>query len=733
MRSKPRTRILLVVAVAAALTPAASSGPPCPPPGGGSLPALQDTGSDFTLAGRGWGHGVGMSQWGAQGAAKLGCSVEDILGVYYPGAALEPMAIGDPIRVGLAESAQSVTITAQSGGLAWEECTNGGCAEVGAPGQAQGSAWTVAIDPQSKAWVVSQGGDEVARTGDGFSVLRARLDGTIALLDVTGVRYRHGVIELQGGVGDGTAMTVVADIPSFDAYLYGLAEMPSSWEPAALQAQAVAGRTYALSRHLAYGGNRAGCRCDVYASTRDQAYKGYEKEGGPSGDRWVAAVDATAGRVLRHNGRPIESFYNSSNGGQSETPSFVFGGADQPYLGRVDDSRWEQDSGNPNLAWAVGFSADELGAKVGVGRATSVEVAAPTGAGGRVGDPARGMGGLVVRGTSGSVTLSGNTARAKLGLRSALFRSSLSTAPVERVRGGDRIGTAVAASRRGWPASSEALLAAATSFADALSAAALAARLDAPLLLTAGSMLPDAVGEELTRLGVRRVTILGGPGVVSPVVEQQVRARGHDVRRLHGPDRFATAAAVAAVAGVGRDGMATITSGTAWPDAVAAGALAALDEPAPALLVLQDSVPAATKDALQQIGVRQVTIVGGASSIGEPVVAELRALGIGVRRLSGPTRWATSAKVAEDVMVRDHGLVDVVAASGMTSADALTAGAVAARLDRILFLVPRDDLDGAREVDGLIRAQSGRLRGGLVLGGTAAVGDRVLSQLSQRL
>ena len=87
-------------------------------------------------------------------------------------------------------------------------------------------------------------------------------------------------------------------VVSTERYVYGVSEVPSEWPPAALQAQAVAARTYALNRVVRLGDDRAGCDCGVYASTADQVYGGWDKEAAPGGSSWRAAVKVSMFREV---------------------------------------------------------------------------------------------------------------------------------------------------------------------------------------------------------------------------------------------------------------------------------------------------------------------------------------------------------------------------------------------------------------------------------------------------
>jgi putative cell wall-binding protein len=304
---------------------------------------------------------------------------------------------------------------------------------------------------------------------------------------------------------------------------------------------------------------------------------------------------------------------------------------------------------------------------------------------------------------------------------------------VARVSGSDRITTAVAVAEASGAADT-ALLATARNYPDALAAAALARRVDAPLLLTEPGALPAPVADALPRLGVREVVILGGPGAVSDAVEARLRDEGYRTRRAHGPSRYATAAAVARLAAP--DGAAEVALALgehvdpddAWPDAVAAASLAAVAEPVPVLLTRGEALPAETEHALRDLRARTVVVVGGEGSIGDAVTRRLDQLGYAVRRLSGPSRYDTAVTVAREALARGTG-GEIVLASGSEFPDALTAGAFAARRGAPLALVASDTLPAP--VERLLRERD--RAGATVVGGTAAVSERVVDAVSAAL
>lgn len=413
----------------------------CPPPGGQSIgfPSASSKG-EFVFRGRGFGHGVGMSQYGARGAAELGCTAKDIVTTYYAGTKVATADTSGPLRVGIIPNAPS---TASSASYYVKPVANvnvrnvsnvaipwtlvGGSTQP--PSQPAGELWRAQVRDNgeyrlhrqtSGTWI------EVWR-GSSTSQLYAALGSSRVAELTNGVRYNRGRLEFQRQGSSGNyRLYVTARLRNVEEYLYGLAEMPSSWHVQALGAQATVGRSFALIRQNA-SGYASNCLCHIYDSVFHQVYRAANKElegtNAQFGKRWVSAVDATKGQVIRRSSDNalLSGNYASSHGGHSESSQFVWGGA-ASHLQAIDDSQWERASANPYSQWTVRFTPEQLGSAFGVGVATEVRLPTPRGVSGRIGDPKYGAGGMVVEGTTGTVRVSGDRARTVLGLRSTNFR-----------------------------------------------------------------------------------------------------------------------------------------------------------------------------------------------------------------------------------------------------------------------------------------------------------------------
>lgn len=375
--------------------------------------------SSFTFYGSGWGHGIGMSQWGAYGLAKKGWSAERILTHFYTGTVVKA-ASNKPsrIRVGLLQGKQTIHVKAEGGKLELR---------MGNPTAGElirtipiGATWTV-VEEEGKYRITSAKGQQIGGKlwGGSWKHLYVGPAGPAsrARVSETGHAYNHGWLEFnvypKSCAGCAKHLRLIADVPA-SRYLNGLAEVPSSWPVQALRAQAIAARTYAFEKIARLGQHRAGCNCALYASTQDQVYVGWAKEAGVDGNRWVAAVDGTAGKVVTHQGSYIQAYYHASSGGHTENVENVWGGSALPYLRGVCDTG-DGNAANPHATWSLTIGGIAAGNKISSSTGKDIgNVERFTGI-------VRGVSGRIksvkVMGTAGEVTMTGPALRSALGLK----------------------------------------------------------------------------------------------------------------------------------------------------------------------------------------------------------------------------------------------------------------------------------------------------------------------------
>lgn len=364
----------------------------------------------FRMYGSGWGHGLGLSQWGAYGLALQGWGAERIVTHFYQGTRVGTLSQPSRLRVALVQWRDDLDLSAEAGPVQLRLGSPNGRRVGTIP---QGSTWIVR--PQDGRFrVLNARGKPVGGLwGDATHHLFARYEplGSRVHLGDTGHSYARGFVEVN--LHGGGYLRALAVLP-VEEYLLGVTEVPTSWPKAAQRAQAIAARTYTLERVETLGQHRSDCNCAVRADGVDQVYWGWDREASAGGEQWVAAVRATARRSALYRGDPVKTFYHSSSGGYTESKHVVWGGPPIPYLRAVCDPG-DFVAANPFRTWLVEASGSEIGRDVAAATGHAVGVVK------RFDDVVRGDSGRIrsatVVGSRDSVRVSGWTLRAALGLR----------------------------------------------------------------------------------------------------------------------------------------------------------------------------------------------------------------------------------------------------------------------------------------------------------------------------
>lgn len=294
---------------------------------------------------------------------------------------------------------------------------------------------------------------------------------------------------------------------------------------------------------------------------------------------------------------------------------------------------------------------------------------------------------------------------------------------VERVAGRDRHATAVALSRRAHRRAGTVVIASSEKYPEALVAGPLAQRVGGPVLLTPRTRLHPTTRAEIKRLGADRAIVLGSSGAISSAVDRQLRSDGLTVERLAGTDRFDTAARIARRVG-GTTAVVAKGVGQGWVDAIAASGYAA-HRRLPILLVDGDRVTGPTRTALRDMGVRRVEIIGGSAAVSRGVERRLAGDGITVRRLAGVDRLATSAAVADASLAAGMSPAQVWLSTARNWVDALAAGPAVARDGGVLLLTEPDRMSSRDATARWLDRRAAAVDEVLLIGGRAAVADRV--------
>ena len=337
----------------------------------------------FTFQGSGYGHGVGMSQTGARGQALEGKSAIDILRYYYSMVTVEPLVDNQMLRVNIGHTLNSFSIQTVSklgeiqiyqgdimdsmtvqplrtvalksnlsvtvlGNLAFPSITS--------------SLGAVEPLPSGKSWTIRWSGTRYWEGDPGVVSLSAAGSRT---------KYRYGQIQVKlvKAAVLGYRLEVTNTVRLHDEYLWGIGEMPSAWPMAALQAQAIASRTYALKR---VGAIKTGCDCDIYSASKDQAFVGYSKESEAKyGQIWKAAVSSTStddstGLAILYQSSPISAFFFSSSGGLTESAQNVWGSPLAYAIPVADPWSLDQKINSKYASWVRTTSQSQLASAFGL-------------------------------------------------------------------------------------------------------------------------------------------------------------------------------------------------------------------------------------------------------------------------------------------------------------------------------------------------------------------------------
>jgi stage II sporulation protein D len=298
----------------------------------------------FVITGRGWGHGVGMSQWGAYGLARYyGWDSRQILAHYYRGTNLDTRSPDRRVAVLLADGRTSLAVGSASSFTVTD----------GTRTRTHAAAYPVGVTKTSTGRIKVEGIKVTFASPATFS--------SEGVLRLNGTRYR-GVLRVSIVNSRLRAVNRVG----LDDYVRGVVtlESPASWgdvgAQAALEAQAVAARSYALYTVEHGGGKCAGYLCPTVS---DQVYGGYDGESRNGRE----AVAASAGVVVEYAGAVAQTFFSSSSGGRTAASADVWNPDGVPYLQSEDDPA-DLNAENPNRLWRLRLTAAQMRSRLGLSK-----------------------------------------------------------------------------------------------------------------------------------------------------------------------------------------------------------------------------------------------------------------------------------------------------------------------------------------------------------------------------
>ena len=331
-------RVLITIALALSISPNSAQA---------QAPA------SFSFTGSGYGHGVGMSQIGAKARALAGESATAILNYYYKDVVVTPVVDSHTIRVNIGTSLKEFSVAGTN--LSTVVQIFDGDLPLNSP-----ALPVLTMGAKQRVNFILQ--DKSITLGTIKSkALTIRWIGPSPTISVTQSgsteRFRYGQIQAKIVKG---LMEVTTSLSLHDEYLWGISEVPSNWPAAVLEAQAIAARSYALSKIATI---KPSCDCHVYSHIADQNFVGFSKEAEPKiGKLWKAAVvrtnvDTFTSLAILSKGKPIQAYYSSSSGGATQTTLDAWGTA-TAYTQSVSDTASVEVKNNPRFAkWNA--SADQ--------------------------------------------------------------------------------------------------------------------------------------------------------------------------------------------------------------------------------------------------------------------------------------------------------------------------------------------------------------------------------------
>ncbi|EGW41351.1 cell wall-binding repeat-containing protein [Desulfosporosinus sp. OT] len=301
----------------------------------------------------------------------------------------------------------------------------------------------------------------------------------------------------------------------------------------------------------------------------------------------------------------------------------------------------------------------------------------------------------------------------------------------------DNVGLAIEVAKQGWQSATNVILARDDQFSDALAAAPLSKKLDAPILMTASSSLDERTLAEIRELGAQNIYIVGGTVAISQSVQDSLK--GFNVTRIAGQQGYDTAAQISSNVGTDSTHTVYLANGHAIPDAIAISAFAA-EQGNSILLTDRDSLPASTMQALTNLNASNVILLGGTAVIGTSVEQQLSAK-YSVKRWGGLDRYDTQSIIFQNLLNTENpqsplyftsGRVrqdDV--SSGKPYADALVTAALAAKTGGFVAMLPENNIPSS--LNYFLLFNKGYIAKSAVVGNNSGVSQNLEQQLQQML
>jgi len=398
----------------------------------GSFSASAETSDpDFSFNGSGWGHGVGLSQYGAKALAADGATYSQIVSRYFPDTNLNDFrsinpngyfsSTAKPVLVGLIQNSGTVSFKIDSGSAQLCFDKGGNCVYYAQTG----SSYRFSIvEPGLCSFFKDIGQGEYLKLG--FSggcdaSVKPVTSNTKVSIPFKARSYGGGILRFHYLPSSGKIHTAYQlDV---EDYLKGLSEVPEFWPDAAIESQVIVSRSYAVWKILEFGTEgsmtaerKKECYCNLKDDSTDQIFRGWTgEEAHPS---WVRAVSATSNTIITYQGKPALGLHSSSSGGKTESYFDVFESLEHPYLQVTDDSAaFSISAGNPHAVWKAGYDQETIAETFGFSWVSNIEVTDRNLSGSAKTIRITG----VIDGTTEQILVKGTDFRSLLSMRSTTF------------------------------------------------------------------------------------------------------------------------------------------------------------------------------------------------------------------------------------------------------------------------------------------------------------------------
>jgi len=306
-----------------------------------------------------------------------------------------------------------------------------------------------------------------------------------------------------------------------------------------------------------------------------------------------------------------------------------------------------------------------------------------------------------------------------IGINFSMATKVMAANDTQRIWGNDRYATAIEVSKNGWADGSEyAVLANGENFPDALSAAPLTKKYNAPILLNPGATLDSRVEDELKRLGVKQIFIIGGSAVVPDTIKNKLEELNIKTTRLWGENRYETSIKVAEQ--LDFNGQVTVANGENFPDALSIAPIAA-QKSMPIILTPPDTLPDAVAKYIKNNKITKSYIIGENDVVGNTIVNNFP----NSERISGSSRYDTNVAILNKFK-NDLDLTNIYLANGRNFPDALAGSALASKNSSAIILV--DDSCGETTENFMFSNMTSKSKTN-ILGGNSVIPTELINNI----